>query len=72
MKVREFFENFNPQLAGQTNLYMRDVRSNTVRTDTVEIIMRDDGLHEGWKNANICSWSITEYTVVLTVEKEAE
>ena len=71
MKVRDFFENYNPQQSEETNLYMRDITTNSARHDNLASFLNNNELHTDWKNAKILVWYITGNEIVLTVEKEA-
>lgn len=71
MKVRDFFENYNPQRSEETNLYMHDITTNSARHDNLASFLNNIELHTDWKNAKILGWCITGNEIVLTVEKEA-
>ena len=68
MTVKAFFNMMNG--IDEVNVDLYEINENVQMETTSEIIKRNDGLHEEWKNAEIQSWCIIDNNYIsLTVIK---
>ena len=68
MTVKAFFNMMDG--INEVNVDLYEINENVQMETTSEIITRNDGLHEEWKNAEIQSWCIMDNNyILLTVIK---
>ena len=68
MTVKAFFSMMDG--INEINVDLYEINENVQMETTSEIITRNDGLHEEWKNAEIQSWCIMDNNyILLTVIK---
>ena len=68
MTVKAFFNMMDG--IDEVNVDLYEINENVQMETTSEIITRNDGLHEEWKNAEIQSWCIIDNNYIsLTVIK---
>ena len=68
MTVKAFFNMMDG--INEVNVDLYEINENVQMETTSEIITRDDGLHEEWKNADVQSWRIIDDNYIsLTVIK---
>lgn len=68
MTVKAFFNIMDG--INEINVDLYEINENVQMETTSEIITRNDGLHEEWKNAEIQSWCIMDNNyILLTVIK---
>ena len=68
MTVKAFFNMMDG--INEINVDLYEINENVQMETTSEIITRNDGLHEEWKNAEIQSWCIMDNNyILLTVIK---
>ena len=68
MTVKAFFNMMDG--INEINVDLYEINENVQMETTSEIITRNDGLHEEWKNAEIQSWCIMDNNyILLTVTK---
>ena len=68
MTVKAFFNMMDG--INEVNVDLYEINENVQMETTSEIITRNDGLHEEWKNAEVQSWCIMDNNyIALTVIK---
>lgn len=68
MTVKAFFNMMDG--INEVNVDLYEINENVQIETTSEIITRDDGLREEWKNADVQSWRIIDDNYILiTVTK---
>ena len=68
MTVKAFFNMMDG--IDEVNVDLYEINENVQMETTSEIIKRNDGLHEEWKNVEIQSWCIIDNNYIsLTVIK---
>lgn len=68
MTVKAFFNMMDG--INEVNVDLYEINENVQMETTSEIITRNDGLHEEWKNAEVQSWCIMDDShISLTVIK---
>ena len=68
MTVKAFFNMMDG--INEINVDLYEINDDVQMETTSEIITRNDGLHEEWKNAEIQSWCIMDNNyILLTVIK---
>ena len=65
MTVKAFFNIMDG--INEINVDLYEINENVQMETTSEIITRNDGLHEEWKNAEIQSWCIMDNNYILLI-----